>query len=251
MLKKKHLIMCLLVFCLTATLLVGVTSSADYDPWKDIDDNGVINILDILGLAVMFGEEGTPINKTELLLDLQTRIAVAEADIADLSANMQGIENNQYVPFKATLAEAQILDEAGGTLDWDNIEINSLATTGDFIVTGILMRVNGIDETDDLVGVGYFTVDWQHMGNWFTDNLIQTGGSPLWNMAVEILGQPRFGGVATLPHQIAASCSGSPDIAITLRSDARTTSNLTIPADGIIVSGWKQAGDTVTVTYSE
>jgi len=59
---------------LVATLLVGVTSSAEYDPWFDVNDDGIINILDILALAVMFGEEGTPINKTELLLELQDRI---------------------------------------------------------------------------------------------------------------------------------------------------------------------------------
>jgi len=74
MLKRKHMILGFLSFCLTATLLVGVTSSAEYDPWCDINDDGLIDIVDIVSLAIRFGEEGTPINKTALLLELQDRI---------------------------------------------------------------------------------------------------------------------------------------------------------------------------------
>ena len=60
MIKKRHLILCFLVLCLTVTLLVGVTSSADYDPWCDVNDDGIIDIVDIVSLAIRFGEEGEP-----------------------------------------------------------------------------------------------------------------------------------------------------------------------------------------------
>jgi len=39
-----------------------------------VNDDGIIDIVDIVSLAIRFGEEGTPINKTELLLELQDRI---------------------------------------------------------------------------------------------------------------------------------------------------------------------------------
>jgi hypothetical protein len=78
MLKRKHMVLTFLVFCLTATLLVGVTSSAEYDPWVDGNDDGIIDIVDIVNLAIRFGEEGTPINKTALLLDLLDRVEVLE-----------------------------------------------------------------------------------------------------------------------------------------------------------------------------
>jgi len=68
MIKKRHIILCFLVFCLTPTLLVGVTSSADYDPWVDGNDDGIIDIVDIVNLAIRFGEEVTPINKTGFFL---------------------------------------------------------------------------------------------------------------------------------------------------------------------------------------
>jgi hypothetical protein len=58
--KRKHAILGLLTFCLTATLLVGVTSSAGYDPWCDVNDDGIIDIVDIVSLAIRFGEEGEP-----------------------------------------------------------------------------------------------------------------------------------------------------------------------------------------------
>ena len=87
MLKRKYLLMCFLAFCLTVTLFIGATSSVPYDPWRDIDENGVINILDILGLAVMFGEEGTPINKTALLLELQSMVGYLN----------EALETSQYL----------------------------------------------------------------------------------------------------------------------------------------------------------
>jgi len=76
--KRRHMSLCFLVLCLTATLLVGVTSSAEYDPWVDGNDDGIIDIVDIVNLAIRFGEEGTPINKTALLLELQDRVAALE-----------------------------------------------------------------------------------------------------------------------------------------------------------------------------
>lgn len=84
MLKRKHMIIGFLAFCLVATLLIGVTSSAEYDPWCDINDDGVINILDIVNLGIRFGTEGTPINKTELLLTLLDRVDRLEARISEL-----------------------------------------------------------------------------------------------------------------------------------------------------------------------
>lgn len=60
MLKKRYIITAFLAFCLTATLLVGVTSSAEYDPWVDLDDSGEIDIFDALTLAGVYGTSGNP-----------------------------------------------------------------------------------------------------------------------------------------------------------------------------------------------
>lgn len=81
---KKHLFVAVLaVFCLTFSLFSAVptrSSSGDeqYDPWADTNDDGVINMRDIGAMCTMFGASGTPINKTQMILDLQNRVNALE-----------------------------------------------------------------------------------------------------------------------------------------------------------------------------
>ena len=72
MIKRKYLMLGFLAFCLTATLFIGITTSgtspsiaspAEYDPWCDVNDDGIIDIVDIVSLAIRFGEKGTPVDK--------------------------------------------------------------------------------------------------------------------------------------------------------------------------------------------
>ncbi len=59
----------------------GTTSSNEYDPWIDTNDDGIIDIFDIAALALAFGAEGEPINKTAILTDLQLRVAMLEENV--------------------------------------------------------------------------------------------------------------------------------------------------------------------------
>jgi len=63
-------------------LFVGLTSSTPYDPWYDFNSNGEIDIFDIVDIAGRYGTTGTPINTTELLLELQARIDELEVIVA-------------------------------------------------------------------------------------------------------------------------------------------------------------------------
>lgn len=65
-------------------LLVGITSSVSYDPWVDLDDDGDIDIFDIVKIAGAYGTTGTPINKTALLLELEARVDALNATVASL-----------------------------------------------------------------------------------------------------------------------------------------------------------------------
>ena len=83
LLKRKYVTIWFLAFCLTATLFLGITSSGNnpstksiqpYDPWYDLNDDGEIDIVDVVIVALRFGTTGEPINKTALLLELQSRV---------------------------------------------------------------------------------------------------------------------------------------------------------------------------------
>ena len=63
-------------------LFVGLTSSSPYSPWYDFNGNGEIDIFDIVDIAGRYGTTGTPINITELLLELQARIDELEVIVA-------------------------------------------------------------------------------------------------------------------------------------------------------------------------
>ena len=80
--KRDLIIVVLVTFCLTTTLFMILPTKSSpgdgYDPWLDTNDDGTINILDLAAAAVAFGSSGTPINKTALLLELETRVSALE-----------------------------------------------------------------------------------------------------------------------------------------------------------------------------
>lgn len=49
-------------------------STVEYDHWIDYNDDGKIDLVDLYQIILNYGAEGLPINKTELLLDIQTRL---------------------------------------------------------------------------------------------------------------------------------------------------------------------------------
>ena len=93
MITKKNLVVAAIAtFCLTITLFMVIPTRSSketnsYDPWLDVNDDGSINIIDISNLAILFGTSGSPINKTDLLLELQSKVQTLEATIRNLEAN--------------------------------------------------------------------------------------------------------------------------------------------------------------------
>lgn len=93
------LYMILAAVLLTSQLLIGITTSVstrvwgEYDPWCDLDDDGDIDIFDIVNIAGRYGTTGTPINKTELL-ELQARVDALNATVAFLIGQMEKTQND-------------------------------------------------------------------------------------------------------------------------------------------------------------
>ena len=57
--RKDLIIAVLLTFCLTATLFtIATTQSQEYDPWTDLNEDGKIDILDVVGMTSIYGTTG-------------------------------------------------------------------------------------------------------------------------------------------------------------------------------------------------
>ena len=173
-----------------------------------------------------------------------TELIVANTALIVANTGLIGnVLDAQYVPFQAVTGTAEVCDNDGTDAfgDVDRFEIDSQATAGDFIVTSILFVAEapggGFIEIRNLAvdEVVTFVVN--------SGNLID---GVFGRSAFEALGESTQNG-AFLPQQIAASSAGSPDIIVTLFCKA-TTVGMTFPAGQIVVSGWKQASDTITVT---
>jgi hypothetical protein len=86
MVTRKDLVIAVLsTFCLVSTLFMIVPTRSQtthlYDPWIDTDDDGDIDLYDAVELLTRYGSKGTPINKTELLLELQARLDALNATV--------------------------------------------------------------------------------------------------------------------------------------------------------------------------
>lgn len=118
-LEKKYTIVAILaVLGLTTAILIPGSSSpstAEYDPWADMNDDGQIDIYDVAYVASEFGTTGTPINKTALLLaraadyiywsnpsipydiwQLATKTGVVKHSEGDLNELISGLSGHHY-----------------------------------------------------------------------------------------------------------------------------------------------------------
>lgn len=68
---------------LAPVFLVGITASAPYEPWYDLDENGKIDIFDVVRIAGTYGTTGDPgknVNVTNFPLDEQGNLLVSMAE---------------------------------------------------------------------------------------------------------------------------------------------------------------------------
>jgi hypothetical protein len=80
--KRNMIIAIMITFCFAATLFMVIpirSANQPYDPWIDYNDDGKINLQDLVLLANSYGTSGAPINKTAIILDLQSRVSALEA----------------------------------------------------------------------------------------------------------------------------------------------------------------------------
>lgn len=87
--KSKNLVITTIsiIFLAIASAPLSSQEGSSYDPWIDYNDDGDIDVNDLHELAAKYGTSGKPINKTELLLNLQSRIEALEAKVQTLEIN--------------------------------------------------------------------------------------------------------------------------------------------------------------------
>jgi len=89
----------LLAILFGSMFLIGTTTSVstkdvhDYDPWYDFDDDGDIDIFDIVKIAGRYGTTGTPVNKTALLYNVSETFAELLSIIENLNTTIVELEN--------------------------------------------------------------------------------------------------------------------------------------------------------------
>ncbi len=70
------------LFCVNSTTSVANLQTGLYDPWLDLNDDGKIDIFDVVMVANSYGTSGKPFNKTAALLELQTQVSILDATIS-------------------------------------------------------------------------------------------------------------------------------------------------------------------------
>ncbi|MCW3985229.1 MAG: hypothetical protein NWE91_02315 [Candidatus Bathyarchaeota archaeon] len=89
----------LLIILFSSMFLIGTTTSIsprgvhDYDPWRDFDDDGDIDIYDIVDIAGRYGTTGTPVNKTALLYNVSDTFAELYAQLGELQSHVNDLQD--------------------------------------------------------------------------------------------------------------------------------------------------------------
>jgi len=105
--KRNMSVAVLATFCLTVTIfsIIPVMSAPVYDPLKDVNDDGVIDAKDWQLVKVRIPSVGIPINKTELLLEVQTARTHNESSSTTLSeiSSYAGMNWNDMAEMSVTI----------------------------------------------------------------------------------------------------------------------------------------------------
>jgi prefoldin subunit 5 len=177
MANRRHLIALVLVTsCLLVTLFGTIPtwssqSVPEYNPWLDLDDNGKVNIMELLMEAKSFGASGDPINKTALLYNvndtftsLLSRIDSSNASLIDLRNRVAALENSM-IPNASLIELSSKIDSLNASLlDVQNratsVEgrASALETTVNQLENNITMLQGSINSLDSAVTILESTV---------------------------------------------------------------------------------------------
>jgi hypothetical protein len=96
-LRRDVLVAVLVTFCITSVLFavkpIGSQTTFQYDPWADLNDDGIIDIFDLVNLANKYGTTGDPVNKTALLYNVNATLTELLSRIDQLNATLTELQS--------------------------------------------------------------------------------------------------------------------------------------------------------------
>ena len=254
----------------TASALITITLAGDVIITGDMDVQGgitgptvdnlqnQINSLEVQSIPIATQNqidniEGNVTSSTFGLEEIKNEVRFIEGNVTsstfgleEIKTEVTAIESTQYIPFSEKITPAisgEICDVQGDTLDIDSIIINSTSSSGDFIVTSLVILPQGVDESEDRINITLL-ID-EKLTNLVS---IEITGTTSGSFGTEILGIDTLANLR-FPLQIAANSAGNEDIKLTLTCDASTSTDLKIST--VFVSGWKKVNETISITYVE
>jgi len=168
--------------------------------------------------------------------------------LEEIKDEVTTIESNQFVPFAVLIEPQETCATVAQGSDSDQLRIGNTATSGNFVVTSMLPT--GVDESQDIIRIASVRIRNDALTNplflTFTQDLTGLGTSL---RAFDIMGVTLEEN-GNFPTQITTAGSAFAfDIGVTIFCNVGSTTDISFAA--IQVSGWKQVGDTITLTYSE
>jgi len=240
------------VVLVAGSLAVSPIAVADEDDEDDDDDEE-----NIFGIIIQKLDEILAAIEAGLSSETETQIDNIESEVTNIEGKLDGtvqslvtdiktetnkiqmIKDNQYVPFIKTSTTLGNCASAGASQVNKFVNIDASGEDGDFIITGLLITVGGVN-AGATMSIGQITIDQLQYTFQSADLISGFSGTP----SAEVLGSLTTQG-RTMPHQFAADSSGSQDIRFNLFCTA--TANADLVVKQLTVSGWKKPGHTITI----
>jgi hypothetical protein len=163
----------------------------------------------------------------------------SQTSVNSLQTTSNDIKDTQYVPFSAISSNSEpfvcVPEETFN--DRDHIIITSSA---DLMVNSVIIEPDNVIRPDDFLAVPFVTIQGDQI--FISSGDLAPTGSTATNVAFDIM-TSKDG----YPHQVVGS---NINFELSCQHDSENDDDA-INFEKIIVSGWKKAGSTVTITYQE
>jgi len=119
-------LLCSMILALAFIQNSGSQTTFQYDPWADINDDGIIDIFDLVNLANKYGTTGDPVNKTALLYNVNATLTELLSRIDRLNAPVTWIQSKvDQLDILVTELQLRVL-QLSASVATLNLEINEL-----------------------------------------------------------------------------------------------------------------------------